>query len=847
MGKAGTGSHDEAAGTRVWLVVAGLLGCALAGLAIAQNAGPREVVFTAPEPAAATGPAAASAPAKADEVTFHGKAVCSAGPRVPGVKVSITGKAYNPDAEETWTATTVADGTFSIKAKARLVQSASISVDPPADTKFAVTAVLPHQMTTMFRAGDPPEITIVLAPATSKITGAVTDSRGQAVAGASVTLNLGGFGGWWRQTRTVTAGKDGKYEIAGLAAGKYTFGAIEPPAGTALIRLYSWKPGGVRSVELGDKATAEANFTLPAGARLVGRVLDEAGKPVAGCPVTAALDEATEEGPPSMYQMPGQWYSGSATTDAEGRYSIGGLTKETYVVTARAAGNDLAPAVVRGINAPADGDLAVQDLTLYKAGRIVGTVLGADGKPVAGAEASLTLSVLHTRFGSPPTVKATSDAQGKFVIAGLASGRYAVTIKPPWPSPWCEKTVDMNTVAGLSVRHEVKLAEGGKLTGAVTDAEGKGVPGATVSLRYGYDQRGASPTDAEGKFAIIGISAPARKGPPSRDEKWELHVSPPQTPAMLMGASVPLKDFKPDKPNTADVRLTAGAGVSGVVSDADGKPLAGCQVAAIQQVGRGAVTWQGPVLTGPDGKYAIAGIAPGKWSVAVIPPQGLNLLVAAAPQKDLPAGKVETVDVKLKPGATIVGTAVTADGKPLSGAEVTLQVSRDPNALYIPMTDQAPQVAMADDKGQFRFVGLPDGTHKLSCRPLDPALVAEDAEVKVGGPGEVKATVTAQLTGTVAGTVVGADGEPVEVEAGMVNLRLDSLEGRSRSRQYIAYPDKAGAFKFANVLPGRYNMVATLYKKATDKGLVGPAPLEVKVESGKEAKADVVLKPKQDR
>lgn len=173
MRTAGTGSRDRAVGIRVLRVYAGLLGCTLGGLALAQNADSKAILEEAVEAGQLTGqtPATSIAPAKADEVTFRGKAVCTAGGRVAGVKVSITGKSFNPDAEETWTATTAADGSFSMKAKAKLVQSANISVEPPAGTKFAPTAVLPRQMTTMLRAGDPPEITIVLAPANSKITG----------------------------------------------------------------------------------------------------------------------------------------------------------------------------------------------------------------------------------------------------------------------------------------------------------------------------------------------------------------------------------------------------------------------------------------------------------------------------------------------------------------------------------------------------------------------------------------------------------------------------------------------------------------------------------------------------
>ncbi len=415
------------------------------------------------------------------EAIVRGKALATSGEPVAGAKVTLS--SLMPDGpKETWAATSSAAGTFSLKIPGN--KSLGLTVEAPPGGKLAPCAVLGAQPL-MVSPGQVKEVTIFLAPATAALKGTVTDADKRPLAGATVTVMPTHLG--FLYTRSVTTDVNGRYEITGLAPGGYAVRSVEPPAGTAFVRLSTWRPGGVRAVNIADGQTATEDFQLPVGARLMGRVLDEAGKPLAGALVSCRLDAATEVGKPSVYQMPGQWYSGEATTGADGTYSLGGLTQETYCVEIRSPeGQELAPAVLRGINTPQTGDVKLQDVRLYKGATLIATVVGADGKPLEGAEVAFNVPL--GRHGT--RVTATSDAKGRVELRGLASGRLSLTVQPPEGSASCQKVFDdIAVVGGLSVVQTFRLPEGAKLTGTVTDPDGRPVAGAEVIAGYGYGPR----------------------------------------------------------------------------------------------------------------------------------------------------------------------------------------------------------------------------------------------------------------------------------------------------------------------------------------------------------------------
>jgi len=768
-----------------------------------------------------------------EAVTIRGKAVSTAGAPVAGVKVTYPGQTH-PEPTPSISAITDAQGVFEIKVTTGRLSMLRLTVEPPPGGRLAPCAVFPPGQIRL-TAGDPPPVTVLLAPATARLTGKVLTETGQALADTTVTLSAGGFRAW--HSRTAKTDRQGRFQFAHLAPGNYTIRSVTPPPGSAWIALYTWKPHGVRQVNLGDGATADEELRLPRGVRLRGRVLDEKGKPIGGAGVSCGLDKASEAGKPSVYQMPGQSYLATAKTDAAGRYVLGAVTQETYTVTISPPdGSDLAPARLRGINAVLGADVPLQDVTLYASGTLIGVATGADGKPLPKAAASVSLWT-----GRHSTAQA--DAAGRFVLTGLPTGSHDVSVTPPPGATCCPKVFEaVAVIGGLSVEQQFALPAGARLSGSVTDASGKPVAGATVSVRHGYSERGRATTDAAGKFRLAGLSATLQRGrAPRRPATWKLTVMPPQAATQLLTTSVPLPGVPaPGQSRAVSVTMKPAGAVTGVVTGPGGKPVAGCHVTASRRVGRGGISSTGLTRTGPDGRFLLAGISPGSWSITAAPPPESGLLGGAAASRAIPAGKTTTVNVALRRGATVVGKVTTSAGKGLPGAEVRLQPGRGTTpTLWMPGMNQRQMVAYTGPDGTFRIPAVPPGKHKLQCHPINPEIRAAETEVAVSGTGEHRANLQAYLTGSIEGTVrSGGKG----LARGSLYLTLKPANGGTRYAS--AHPDNQGRYRIARLVPGRYSLTVNLAKRGQDAGLVAPPPPQVTVREGKKTKLDISIKKK---
>jgi len=766
----------------------------------------------------------AQAAEEGKSATVSGKAVSVAGQPVGGVKVTIT--EHQPGkAAENWSATTSAEGAFRIVVPMTSARNFGLRVDGPPDGKLAPCAVSP-QTQLFVQPGQSVRLTIVLAATTAKLTGTVTDADKKAVPGVTLTLRFGRIGGW--ASYTATTDENGRYTFGRLAPGSYVMHSVEPQAGLTLVRLSTWKPFGVRAVTLSDGQTTTEDFQLPRGARFVGRVVGEDGKPVAGAAVSCSLDAATEEGPKQVYQMPGQWYNAEAKTDADGRYALGGLTQETYVVTAHSPeGADLAPETLRGVNAPKEGDAKLQDMVLYKAGTVLGKVLGADGKPVPGAEITL---VGMDRFGAPVTMKA--DDAGKFTLRGLGTGRYPITIKPPEGSASCQtKFDDVTAVRGLAVERTFKLAEGVRVLGTVTGPDGKPVQGATLYAHYGYGGTSKATTDAQGRFLVQGLMPAADAKPPEKYQpKNEITASPPDDAPTLKSGTAPLPFVPAGGSAKLDIRLEQGVAISGQVKGPDGRPVPGCEISASHMTGRGSMVGYGGQRTDAMGRFHMMHLPPGQMFLNVQAPDDSGLVGKMTEERDYPAGKAATVDVVLGPGAAVFGKAMTSRGKPAVGTEITLQ----PKSGW-PLTKARSAVVGAT--GSFRIDAVIPGKYEANCTPLDPALRAEPVALDVA-LGESKLDILLHVTGSVAGTIRDADGKPLG--QGMAYLQLQSAAQPQGAGGY-GHPDDQGRYRIGGLVPGSYKVIVNVGPRGQAKGLAAPAPTQVIVEEGKEAKLDVTV------
>ena len=141
-----------------------------------------------------------------------------------------------------------------------------------------------------------------------------------------------------REPRSTVTDLSGRYEIADLPAGRYTVTASR--AGFVTISHGQTRPNEMgRPVELGDGQTVERiNFSLPRGAAITGRIVDEYGEPVAGASVqpmqmrfvNGRLQPAMAGGGPMLGAM--------FQTPDTGEFRVWGLAPGEYLLQASLSG-----------------------------------------------------------------------------------------------------------------------------------------------------------------------------------------------------------------------------------------------------------------------------------------------------------------------------------------------------------------------------------------------------------------------------------------------------------------------------------------------------------------------------
>jgi hypothetical protein len=222
---------------------------------------------------------------------------------------------------------------------------------------------------------------------------------------------------------------------------------------------------------------------LPAGRRITGRVVDEAGAPVPD--VTLRARRSGSRG-------------ARVNTDEKGGFVFQNLEAGTWSIRYEPQQGDLDPYLpqeVKGIEAGAQGVV----LTLRRGLELSGVVLGPSGGPAPGATVVLT--------GKGDRRSTMSDGSGRFAFGGLAEKTWTVTATA---STGAAGRVDDVGSGEASV--VVQLTTSLAIEGRVLDA-GNRPPAVSVYVAVtpeGSDRAVAFVmTNVDGTFAVSGL-APGR-------------------------------------------------------------------------------------------------------------------------------------------------------------------------------------------------------------------------------------------------------------------------------------------------------------------------------------------------
>jgi hypothetical protein len=594
------------------------------------------------------------------------------------------------------------------------------------------------------------------------------------------------------------------------------------------VTAETYQPVTLPAALRGEELTLEA--VLSRGTLIAGRVIDEYGRAAPGVSVLLAPT------------------GDSVLSDAEGRFRAAVPSPGLY--TLQAHHSDWGGGEVK-VTAPKT-DVELQ-LEARGSAEITVTV---DGRRVEGAHAMLYHQTGNYRSDRP------SGADGVVLMRGLPADTYLLVATHPDFLPSERQTLTLSD--GQTLKAAAALRPGAAITGEVVDTTGLPVPGVLVVVT----PRGAEPatTDSAGKFRLAPLrpkgTYAVRVTQRGLEQSDRVLATPGGEPVRLvvkrqpvfrgrvLGEGQPLKSFRVDEfevtsadgrfelplpatadrvivaveapgyePQTVDRPTTPELGdfdlrkaplVTGVVRDDTG--------AAVPEAVVSCDACEQSVLSDGEGRFSL-GRPPLQREFKVIARKGRR--AATRVVTDRASSGLELV---LKPGVVLTGTAWLPDGRPAAGVELSgVHVDRSEPTSVVTGADGT--FSMELMPGTWRFVLQTPGFSEASGDP--PALIMDVQEGQPRldlGPAPGLATLSVRIAPQpgyalwlVKGDLRAAGNPPMEL--------------LHASWAQLLYQPRAERVTFGGLQPGRYTVVWGSFHGASP---TGPVVMPVEVPSAGE-------------
>ncbi len=437
----------------------------------------------------------------------------------------------------------------------------------------------------------------------------------------------------------------------------------------------------------------------------------------------------------------------------------------------------------------------------------------ADGRPVPGAEATLTISDLE---GAYYFGRDQSDANGRIRLPfppQHAAG-CTVVVRTPHRLPFVFRST--GTGVEPSAR-EIKatLASGTSAGGLVRNAAGAPIPDASVTL---YELRAISSreyerldyetvnTDAAGKWKSAAL--------PAALEQFQIAISHPDFRPRVFRVgprdpSLANAMLPPDELRAGDAAaiLEPAQRIAGVVRGPDEKPVAGAELrlSGPTSGSRGSTDAgdEQVVRTDGNGRYKLSVLAAGNYSLIVVAngytPELRSVTVPARP------GAVISQDIALQAGHRLLGRVNDQDQRPVAGAHIRLDSWND-NRLVKFETD-------TDDQGTFVWTNAPSGQMRFQLSATNHSSTTYSISVTPSGP-ESQHQFTLRRFSAVRGLVT-------DVETGKPIPDFMIFRGRAYNQGEPIRWERYNTFRGRN---GDYNVRLVEYSSGTRTAILIEAP-----------------------
>jgi uncharacterized GH25 family protein len=516
------------------------------------------------------------------------------------------------------------------------------------------------------------------------ISGNVTDSNGQPVAGASISALW--FDGTIGHSREVKSGAAGHYKLAGLS---------DQPVSNLWVRAEGYAEASREGAAPGDNAV---DFVLARTGSIVGRVvLMGGGIPAAYRAQTFPEAKEGQERAGMIRIVRNRAEQDKIFSDPTGNFRLDNVDPGNVTLTVLSEGR--APARKAGLMIVSEQVLDVGTLTLDDGKTLRGRVVAAkDDAPIAGATVTLSQPQGFGRMmgNELPAGAAITSLDGHFEIPGLEVRTYAINAGQPEYSPNSGRVEIPSD--GDPEEFVIHLSKGGTVTGLVRDAAKQPIPNASVLLLN--PGRGEGPQTAsagvDGRYTFEKITP---------GEYTIIRAPTGGGPLMLFGGMKQVA-VREGETTVYDLDEASKINLTGRVLKG-GQPVPNAILFFTTPNPDGEAADLRQSRTDADGRYQIGLDKAGSYAVVVSAGGGGFMGGGrSATPVEVPDQPNPVVDIPLK-AAAITGQVVNAEGKAVSGAVVSAAEAGSGGGSHGGSQDRT------DPDGSFSIGGVSPGTYKL--------------------------------------------------------------------------------------------------------------------------------------